>query len=69
MWYTERSKGKRKSRWFGAVCNVGVLLALSRCQHTSSLEEVTDMWCTERSKGNRISHRHSSHSSEDILLP
>lgn len=27
------------------------------------------MWCTERSKGNRISHRHSSHSSEDIRLP
>ncbi len=27
------------------------------------------MWCTERNKGNRISHRHSSHSSDDILLP
>ncbi len=36
---------------------------------TSSLDDVTDMWCTERSKGNRISHKHSSHSSDDILLP
>jgi len=51
------------------VLKVSKLLLLNRRQHTSSLEDVTDMWCTERSKGNRISHRHSSHSSEDILLP